>query len=202
MEVQSTLSIVPSSAPPSAKRLLRFAISKPSLRDGILVYCIGRLAAWLTATKEAKEYCHCELLFEDDRCFGITTGGMHFVKRSLMLDEYEFFATRIDEKTYLKLEEYCTHAMDESIYSFSSIKAVVRHLFLGKYLTKLWSSKSTYCSELIVLVLHLNGIFQDLRIEEATPNGLASYIIQRMLNYDMYICCGPALPKPVAIDIV
>ena len=205
MEVQPIANVSQSPSSSSGqltvKRLLRFAISKPSLRDGVVVYCIGKLAAWLTATPDAKEYCHCELLFEDDRCFGITTGGLHYVKRSLMLDEYEFFGTRIDEKAYLQLVEYCTRAIEESSFQFSSLKAVLRHLFFGRYLTRLWSPKTTFCSELVVYVLHENGIFKDLPIAEATPNGLAHYIIHRMATCETYICCGPVLGKPVVIDI-
>lgn len=186
--------LAPSEGLPEPLRRLGFAFSTPTLRDGIFAYLIGKVGARLTARNYAKPYCHCELYFEDDRCFGITSLGMHFYKRTLALDEYTFYAIDVPESNYRELLKLCGNYHDEKKAVFSPTKALLAHITCLRWVAhEFYPKHYTYCSELLARVLRDSGIFPHIRVNGATPNDIAESVLARIQYGLAYPSMGPSL---------
>jgi hypothetical protein len=178
----------------TATRKLGFAFSIPTMRDGLLVYIIGKLTARVTAQKTARLFCHCELFFDDDRCFGITTAGVHFYRRTLALDEYRFYAIDVPEPKYLDLIRRCEECYADKKLTFSSSKGVFTHLFCTSWVAhRLYSKNYTYCSELVARLLRDSEVMPWLHVNGASPNDIADSVLSLLRDNQAYICLGPAL---------
>jgi hypothetical protein len=183
-----------SSECPERTRKLGFAFSTPTTRDGAIIYTIGRIAAWLSRRQLACKYSHCELYFDDERCFGITSVGLHFYKRTLALDEYTFYGLDVPESKYLELLRLCEQYRNDRKLVFSSAKAVLTHLICTSWFAyDVYPKHYTYCSELLARVLRDSGVLPYLRVSGATPNDIAECVLRLVRNGTAYITLGPAL---------
>lgn len=175
-------------------RMLRFAFCTPSPSDGKYVYLMTTLATKLTARQNAKIYCHCELFFEDDMCFGITSLGLHFERRSLSRENYVYYAIHVPDTNYNTLYKYCQRIWETKAISFSALKSVCTRLPLVSILFHLvWPKRYSYCSELLIRCLHKAGIFTDIPTRGVSPNDIADRLVYLYINNKAFIPLGPKL---------
>jgi hypothetical protein len=137
---------------------------------------VERVVAWASRRPLSDSYCHCEFLFEDGLLFGLDVAGVHFFKASKdVLARYRFYQVVIPGPAYASLEEKC-RAMANDDYVCSSLKAAISRLWLvGPWLASWFPRRYSYCSEVLVRLLHDVGALTDLPSEGVSPNDIGHY---------------------------
>jgi hypothetical protein len=173
---------------------LRFAFCGPSAKDGRVVYTVTSIVASFTAKEYAKIYSHCELIFENDISFGITSLGLHFERRSLSRDNYQLYAVRIPKENYDILYKTCEGIWKSKSVSFSIMKSILTYIpFISWVVYHVWPDSHSYCSELMVRCLHKANIFLNVPIRGVTPNDIANHVVLLWMNGAAYIPLGPSI---------